>query len=156
MPQPAQTRLNAADENGNVLVGLADKVAVDRGGVVRALAHNAAGGEGVGFPVVLGDGIVVDHGVHIAAGDQKAQPGTAENVDRFGIFPIRLRDDAHIVAVAFQNPADDGVAEGWVIDVGVADDVHKIAGVPPAVKHFPSGNGQKFHILPPESTFLTV
>ena len=156
MPQPAQTRLNAADEDGNVLVGLTDKVAVDRGGVVRALAHDAAGGEGVGFPVVLGDGIVVDHGVHIATGDQKPQPGTAENVDGFGIFPIRLRDDAHIVAVAFQNPADDGVAEGWVIDVGVANDVHKIAGVPPAVKHFPSGNGQKFHILPPESTFLTV
>ena len=156
MPQPAQTRLDAADEDGNVLVGLADEVAVDRGGVVRALAHDAAGGEGVGFPVVLGDGIVVDHGVHIAAGDQKAQPGTAENVDGFGIFPIRLRDDAHIVAVAFQNPADNGMAEGRMIDVSVADDVHKVAGVPPAVKHFPSGNGQKFHILPPSSPFSTV
>ena len=77
MRQPSQTRLNAADEDGHVLVGLADKVAVDRGGVVRALAHDAAGGEGVGFPVVLGDGIVVDHGVHIAAGDQKAEPGLA-------------------------------------------------------------------------------
>ena len=156
MPQPAQTCLNAADEDGNVLVGLTDKVAVDRGGVVRAFAHDAAGGEGIGFPAVLGDGIVVDHGVHIAAGNQKAQPGTAKNVDGFGIFPIRLRDDANIVAVAFQNPADDGVAEGWVIDVGVADDVHKIADVPSTVEHFPSGNGQKFHILPPESTFLTV
>ena len=156
MPQPAQTCLNTADEDGNVLVGLTDEVAVDRSGVVRAFAHDAAGGEGIGFPAVLGDGIVVDHGVHIAAGNQKAQPGTAENVDGFGIFPIRLRDDANIVAVAFQNPADNGMAEGWVIDVGVADDVHKIADVPPAVKHFPSGNGQKFHILPPESTFLTV
>ena len=43
---------------------------------------------------------------------------------------------------------------GLVYSEGVADDVHKIAGVPPAVKHFPSGNGQKFHILPPSSSFF--
>ena len=136
MPQPAQTRLNTADEDGNVLVGLTDKVAVDRSGVVRAFAHDAAGGEGIGFPVVLGDGIVVDHRVHIAAGDQKPQPGTAENVDGFGIFPIRLRDDANIVAVAFQNPADDGVAEGRMIHIGIPDNIDKIKLGDAPLSHF--------------------
>ena len=47
--QTAQAGLDAADENGYILVGLADEIAVDHGGVVRALAHDAAGGEGSRF-----------------------------------------------------------------------------------------------------------
>ena len=70
--QAAKAGFDAADENGHILVGLADQIAVDDGGVVGALAHNTAGGEGIGFPLVLGNGVVVHHGVHIAAGHQEA------------------------------------------------------------------------------------
>ena len=141
-----QTGFNAADENGYILVGAADQVAVNHGGVVRALAHDAAGGKGVGFPAVLGDGIVVYHGVHVAAGHQKAQPGTAKHVDGLGVFPVRLGDNPHAVAVVLQNPADDGVAEGRVIHIGIADDVDEITLLPAARAHFLGVDGKKIHI----------
>ena len=101
MPQPAKAGFNAADQNGNILVGLADQIAVNHSSIIGPLAHFAAGGEGVSFAAVLGDRIVIDHGVHIAAGNQEAQTGTAEYVDGLGIFPVRLGDNAYGIAVAF-------------------------------------------------------
>ena len=126
VPQTAEAGLDAADEDGYILVGLADQVAVDNGGVVRPLAHDATGGEGVGLSAVVGNGVVVHHRVHVAAADQKAQPGAAKDVDGLGIFPVRLRDDAHAVAVIFQDPADDGMAEGRVVYIGVTNDIYEI------------------------------
>ena len=76
--QAAQAGLNAANENGYILVGLPDEIAVDDGGVVRALAHDAAGSEGVRLPAVPGDGIVVDHGVHVAGAHQEGQARLAQ------------------------------------------------------------------------------
>ena len=101
--QAAQAGLNAADDDGRVLVGLADQIAVDHRGVVGPLAHLAAGGVGIGLPAVLGDGIVVDHGVHIAAGNQEAQTGLAVNIDGGGLAPVGLGDDAHLITGLLQN-----------------------------------------------------
>ena len=49
--QPAQARLDAADDDGLAAIGPADEIAVDRHGIVGPLAHDAAGGIGVGLPV---------------------------------------------------------------------------------------------------------
>ena len=147
--QPPQAGFNAADEDGDVLVGLADQVAVDHGGVVGPLAHDAAGGEGVGLAPVLGDGVMVHHGIHIAAGHQEAQPGPAVDADGLGVLPVGLGDDADAVAVAFQHPADDGVAEGRMIHIGVADDIYEIALFPAPVQHILFADGKKAHRGPP-------
>ena len=90
---------------------------------------------------MAGDGIVVHHGVHVAAADQKAQSGPAKGRDRPGILPIWLRDDAHAVAPAFQNTADNGVAEGRVIYVGITDDIYKVRLRNAPGFHFTFGNG---------------
>ena len=90
MRKPAQACLDAADDDGLAAVGTADEVAVDRHSVIGPLAHHAAGGIGVLLSVGLGDGIVVDHRVHIAAHDEKAQTRFPENIDRIGFFPVGL------------------------------------------------------------------
>jgi hypothetical protein len=104
---------------------------------------------------VLGDGIVVDHGVHVAAGYQETQAGTAVDVDGLGILPVRLGDDAHRVAVALQNTADDGVAKGMMIHIGVTDNIDKVALVPATVDHILFAYGKKAHNEPPKD-FLSV
>ena len=136
-----------------VFIGLADEVTVDHGGVIRPLAHDPAGGEGIGFPPVLGDGIVIHHGIHVAPGHQKAQPGTAVYVDGLGIFPVRLGNDAYGVAVGLQHPADDGMAEGGMVHVGIPDHIYKVAPVPTPVQHILSAKGKKFQILVLRSVF---
>ena len=72
MGKPPQTGFNTANENGNILVGLPDQIAVNDGSIVRTLAHNAAGSKGIGLSLALGNGVMVDHRIHIAAADQEA------------------------------------------------------------------------------------
>ena len=140
MRKPAQACLDAADDDGLAAIGPADEIAVDRHGIVGPLAHDAAGGIGVGLPVGLGDGIVVDHRVHIPAHDQKAQAGFAESVDGGGVLPVRLGEDADLIPCVLQHARDDRMAERGVVDVAVADDIDEIALVPAAPGHIGTGD----------------
>lgn len=144
MGQPPQTGFYAADEDGHVPVGLADEIAVHDGGPVRPLAHDATGGEGVGLPAVMGHGIVVYHGVHIAPCDQKAQSGPSQGADGFGILPVWLGENPHFIPRRLQNPADDGVAKGGMVHVGVTNDIDKVALFPSPGCHICPGDWQKF------------
>ena len=145
----AQAGFDTADDDGDFLIGLTDQIAVHNSGVVGSLAHHTAGSVGIGFAPVLGDGIVVHHGVHIAAGDQETQSGAAIDIDGGRLFPVRLGDDAHLVARLFQHTADDGVAEGVVIHIRVTDYIDKIALIPAPVNHILFAKGEKFHNVPP-------
>ena len=141
--QAAQARLDATDNDGDILKRLADKVAVDRDGSVGAVTLLAAGGIGVGVAAVLGHRIVVDHRVHVTGADEKAQARLAEHADAGGVGPVGLADDAHFVAVCVEYAADDGHAKAGVVHVGVAADVDKVALVPAARVHIGAADGEE-------------
>lgn len=139
--QAAQARLDAADDDGLVLVRAADEVAVDRDGAVGTAPRLAAGGVGVLVARLLVDGVVVDHRVHVAGGHEEAQARLAQRRDAFGVGPVGLADDADAVARVLENARDDGHAEARMVDVGVAADVDEVAGVPAAGVHVGAGDG---------------
>ena len=146
----AEACLDAADDDGCLFIGPADEVAVDGHGIVRPLSHHAAGREGVGLTALFRDGVVVDHRVHVSAGDEKAEPRLTEGGDGRRVPPVRLGEDADLIACVLQHARDDGVTEGGVIDIGVADDVYKVALRPAARVHILFADGQKFrHTRPP-------
>ncbi len=124
-------------------VHAANEVAVDHHGVVGSLACDTTGGVGVLATAVFSYRIVVDHGIHIAGGDQKPQARLTEYLDGGRVTPIGLRDEAHLVAMRFEYTADDGSTKGGVIHVGVAVDVHEITLLPAARIHVGARNGQK-------------
>ena len=141
--QATQACLDATDNDGGVLKRLADEVAVDRDGSVGAVPLLATGGIGVGMATVLGHRIVVDHGVHVAGADQKAQARLTEHRDAGGVGPVGLADDAHFVAVRVEDAADDGHTKAGVVHVGVAADVDKVALVPAARIHVGAADGEE-------------
>ena len=143
MSQAAQACLDAADDDGSVLERLTDEVAVDRDGTIGAVPLLATGGIGVGMATVLGHRIVVDHGVHVAGADQKAQARLTEHRDAGGVGPVGLADDAHFVAVRVEDAADDGHTKAGVVHVGVAADVDKVALVPAARIHVGAADGEE-------------
>ena len=73
MCHPAQAGFNPANDNGGILIGLADQISVNYRGMIRAFAHNAAGGVGIHASSLLGYRIVIDTAVHISGTDQKAK-----------------------------------------------------------------------------------
>ena len=141
--QTAQARLDAADNDGSVLERLTDEVAVDRDGSIGAVPLLAAGGIGIGAAAVLGHRIVVDHGVHVAGADEKAQAWLAEHGDTGGVGPVGLADDTHLVAMCIEHAADDGHAKTGVVHIGVATDVDKVALVPAACIHVSAADGEE-------------
>ena len=143
--QPAKRRLDAAQDDGRVLEAAADEVAVDHGGVVRAQAHLAAGGVEVLAAALLGHGVVVDHGVHVAGAHEEGQARLAQGGDACGVVPVWLGDDAHLVALGLEQARDDGDAKGGVVDVGVPADVDEVALFPAALEHLCAGSGKKGH-----------
>ena len=144
MGQPPQRGFNAANENGGLFITAADQIAVYHRGIIRPLSRHTAGGEGVITTAALCHGIVVHHGIHIAAHDQKTQTGFPEHPDALRILPVRLGDDTHFIAVGFQYPADDGMTEGGMIHVGIPDDIYKITLFPAPLFHLFTGHRQKF------------
>ena len=150
MRESSKRCLDAAQHDGHVLVRATDEVAIDHVRVVGAQTHLAAGGVEVLGATVLGHGVVVDHRVHVAAADQKAETRLTQDRYRIGIFPIRLGDDADLVAVRFQNARDDRVSERRMVDVSVADDIDEVALRPAAAVHIFFADGQKFcHMVLP-------
>lgn len=141
--QAAQACLDAADDDGSVLKRLADEVAVDRDGTIGTAPLFATRGIGVGVAAVLGHRIVVDHGVHVAGADEKAQARLAKHGDAGGVGPVGLADDAHLVAVRVEDAADDGHTKAGMVHVGVAADVDKVALVPAARIHIGAADGEE-------------
>ena len=141
--EAAQARLNAAQDDGRVLEGAADEVAVHDGRMVGARAHAAAGRVGVGATAVLAHAVVVDHGVHVARRDEEGKPRLAERRDACGVAPVGLGDEAHPVPVRLEQPADDGRSEAGMIHVGVAADIDEVALVPAAGLHVGARGGEE-------------
>ena len=44
---------------------------------------------------------MVHHGIHIARIDEKSQPGTSETAKILRAVPVRLRENRHLIAMAF-------------------------------------------------------
>ena len=105
--EPAKGSLNSADDDGRALVGLPDQVAVDNNCIIGPFADSAAGGIGVLMASLFCHCIMVDHGVHVAGGDEKAKTRLAVNLYALRIAPVGLADQGNAVAARLQQPADD-------------------------------------------------
>ena len=95
--------------------------------------------------MLAGNGVVVHHGIHVASGHQKAQPGTTEAGHILRSIKTGLGQYRHTVALAFQQAGDDGRAKAGVIHIGIAGDIDKVRGLPAAGRHFFFCDGQKAH-----------
>ena len=126
MRQPAQAGLDASQDNGRMPVDTADQIAVNDIRPVRPLPHEPAGRIGIGLSALSGYGIMVHHGIHVPGRDQKGKTRLPIYLDARRILPVRLGQNGHRIPVAFQHPSDNGRAKGWMIHIGVPDDVDKV------------------------------
>src|SRR5699024_550146 len=107
-----QRGLQPADDDGGVRIQLPQLAGVDDGGAVGAAARLAAGGVGVVAALALGSGVVGDHRVNVAAGDQKGVFGCA----KLHVVPVgdRLGDDADRKSQRLDDAGDDRRAKAGV------------------------------------------
>ena len=142
--QPAQRSLDAAGDHGRVGKEPLEDPRVDRDGAVGAETRLAARRVGVVVAQAQVGRVVVDHRVHRAARDaeeqtRRAQLGEVAQV----VAPVGLRHDRHPIALGFEQPSDDGGAEGRMIDIGVAREEDDVEAVPAEGAYLLEGGGQE-------------
>ena len=62
-----------------LFVRLADQISVDDAGVIRTFPHDAARRIGVMASALLGNAVMVDHGIHISGRYKKCKSWLPEN-----------------------------------------------------------------------------
>ena len=141
--EAAKRRLNAADGDRDVAVGLADEVAVDDHRAVRAPGGLSAGGIHVGRAALFCGGVVIDHAVDDAGGDEKAVIRASKTLEIRRAVPAGLREHSDAVAGGFQRPGDDRGAEGRMIHICVAAHIDEVRCVPAARTQVVGGRRRK-------------
>ena len=143
MGKAAQTRLDTSDDDGNVLEHAPDQVRVHHNRVVGAQPALTPRREGIRVAALLGDRIVIHHGIHVSRAHEEPQTRAPERSDAFRIAPIGLGDHADLVVVRLEKAADDGRTERRVIHIRIARHVHEVALVPAALAHVLAVHGKK-------------
>ena len=113
----AQRSFQTTQDHRQVGIGLLGKAGVHGGAAVRACAALAAGGV---FVLGAGDlchGIVADHAVHVAAADEEAVLRLAESLEVLAVGVAWLGQHADLIALGFQQAADDGGAKAGVVHI---------------------------------------
>ena len=95
MRDAPQRGLDAADDDGHVLVGLAHPLRIDDDGAIGTLAALAARRVRIVAADALVGGVAIDQRIHVAGGDAEEQARRAQLAECIRAVPVRLRDDAH-------------------------------------------------------------
>ena len=74
--------------------------------------------------------VAIDHRVHIAGGHPVKQIGFAELFEVDRRIPVWLANDADAKPLRLKQATNQGHAETWVIDVGIAGHQNNVAGIP--------------------------
>ena len=133
--KPAKGSFHAADGDRNIAECLTDQVAVYNQRAVGALGALAAWGVHVGRTALFRGGIVIDHAVNHAGGNEEAVIRPAKTLEVRGVLPVRLSENGYAVTGSLKRTGNDGRTKGGMIDICVADDIDKIRRVPAALGH---------------------
>jgi len=90
---------------------------------------------------------MIDHAVDVAGGNQKRELRLPKHAKWLHAMPVRLRDDADGVAVAFEHARDDGSAKAGMVDVRIPGDKYKIELVDAPRAHLLAVDGREGILL---------
>ncbi len=154
MSQPSQAGLNPPYDNGAVLVYGSKEIAVHNGGIIRPFSHNSSRRIGILASALFRHRVMIYHRIHVTRRDKKSQTRLSKHLNAFGVLPVRLGDNSHLVTMRLQKSGDDGMTKRRMIHIGVSRHIHKITLLPPSDTHILSAYWQKIrlHSLTPFKT----
>ena len=130
MSHAAQAGFQSANDNRRVLISSSNQVAVYSNCSIRTKSHFPARGKCIGSTMLLGNGIMIHHGIHVAGRHKESQPRLTEDGDGSIILPIRLGDKSNLISARFQQSRYDCSTEAWVVHIGIPAHVDKVHLLP--------------------------
>ena len=105
--QATQRSLHTTHDKRGVFIGSSNQIAINHRRVIGAQAHLPTRGIKIAIAVFFCNRIVAHHRIHVSRTYQKRQAGLAEHIDAGGVMPIRLRNNAHFVAICLKQSGDE-------------------------------------------------
>ena len=143
MREASEGCLKTADAERNIAPYTADSLAVNGDGAVGTLARNAACGIIVVAALALGGGVMRDHGVNIAAVDEKCEIRSAEAA--VIVIVLRLGENADLEACVLQHAGNDRCSKAGMVNVSIACDNDDVGRVPATRQHIFFCNRKESH-----------
>ena len=138
-----QACLQSSENKGCLFKGSADQVAVDHDCVVRPFSHHTARAESIAAAMFFADRVMVDHGVHISGGHQKAKTRLPQHCSTLRVSPVRLADHSHCISSGLKNTRNNGRSETRMVHISVSADIYKIQLFDTLCLHVLPAHGQK-------------
>ena len=146
MREPPQRSFQTAQNDRQIRIGLFGQLGVNRRAAVRACATLAARRIFIFCTRNFCHRVVADHTVYVAAADEEAVLRLSEPLKILAVTVAGLCQHAHLVALCFQQTADDGRTKAGVVHIGVAAHDHEIQLIPSPRFHVRTVDGKKFGI----------
>ena len=135
MGKPAQAGFHTANHQRYIRISLAHQPAVHIHRPVRPQTLLPARRIGIAAARFFGCGVMIHHGVDIAAGHDKPVSRPAKGFHTLTAGEIGLGDNPHPEALMFQQPAHQRCAKAGMIHIGITSDQHKVQFIPASVLH---------------------
>ena len=130
MDQPPERGLEAAEDNGHALAGLACTFGINDERSVRAEAEFAGWTVGVLAAFAAHGGVHIEPGVDAAGSDGPEQPRRAHRAKIVGAVPVGLGEDGDLETVVREPTTDKSGPERRMIHIRVGRDENDVRLLP--------------------------
>jgi len=147
MSNTAHARLHSAEHSGNSRKRRFAELGIDNGRHLRFEPGAPARRINVVTPEAAPDGINTEHGIHIAGCDSTGDARPAHHLDRIGIPPVRLCNDADPPPFRQQKTPDQRHGKRGMIHICVARHKQNIEFLPAEMDRLGAAHGNEFRFV---------
>ena len=135
MCHTSEACLDSTKDYRSFLKSLTNQITVYNNSTVRPQTHFTARRIRILLAVLFCNGIVINHGIHIAGTYKEAKARLSKYGNTLLPAPVGLWDNSHFIAPALQKAADNSSSKRGMIYVSISCHVDKIHLIPASVLH---------------------
>ena len=135
MCHTSEACLDSTKDYRSFLKSLTNQITVYNNSTVRPQTHFTARRIRILLAVLFCNGIVINHGIHIAGTYKEAKARLSKYGNTLLPAPVGLWDNSHFIAPALQKAADNSSTKRGMIYVSISCHVDKIHLIPASVLH---------------------
>ena len=133
MGETSQRSFDTSDDDGYVRPKLLQDLGIDNGGIFRAHVMTSVRRIGILATQTLVGGILVHHGVHASGRYTEKQAWLTQLLEVSQVVtPIGLRDNCYFQSLSFEQSANDGSTERWMVYIRITAEQNDIEFIPSA------------------------
>ena len=114
---------------------MTDQITIHDRSIIRPFSHHTARGIGIHRSALLGNGIMIYHGIHISGRYNESKSRRTENGNGSIIFPVRLWDNSYRISVWLEDTGNNRMTEWRMIHISITTYINKVKLLDSTIDH---------------------